>query len=103
MTPACFPSQSDYQAWRDPARIAREPATICDDCTPAYRAQMMAERRCFPVAAEAMAHIPFDARGRKNEDSELILSRHRRRVEILTEAQQRAAALLKNSTLKPNI
>jgi hypothetical protein len=47
--PRCFETKAKFQAWKDSAHhkdLESEPATICDDCTPAYRAEMNAAGRC---------------------------------------------------------
>lgn len=44
--PACFESQNQFDGWKLSARLAREMASICTDCTKEYQAKMLDERRC---------------------------------------------------------
>jgi hypothetical protein len=70
--PACFQSQDQYDGWKALARLAREMASICTDCSTEYRDRMLEERRCFAskwskivykstqelTLETALAHIP---------------------------------------------
>ena len=48
MTPACFDSQEQWDAWREAARLAPPNRWngYCEDCTPTYQRQMRLEGRC---------------------------------------------------------
>jgi len=46
--PACFRTEWDFIVWLDQARIAPPEGDnwICEDCTNAYREEMLAANRC---------------------------------------------------------
>lgn len=44
--PACFKSQVDYDDWKKLARLAREDASPCTDCTLIYKTRMLYQGRC---------------------------------------------------------
>lgn len=45
-SPACFESQSQYDAWREAANVCRPRHGYCEDCTPEYQARMIETSRC---------------------------------------------------------
>ena len=46
--PLCFPTMKLYVEWKDCARIAQEPCTICDDCSGRYQYLMKIQDKCKP-------------------------------------------------------
>lgn len=44
--PKCFESRKQYSEWLDLARVVKEQASICDDCTKSHKAKMMEQKRC---------------------------------------------------------
>jgi hypothetical protein len=46
--PLCYPTQKLYEEWKDCARIANEPCTICEDCSGRYQHMMKIEKKCRP-------------------------------------------------------
>jgi hypothetical protein len=47
--PACFPTIKLFEEWKDLARTAKEPCTICGDCSAKYRYDMKEQGRCNAV------------------------------------------------------
>ena len=57
--PACFTSQQAFDEWTALAKIAREEASPCSDCTRRYRAKMQDEGRCDrEVVRKDFAYAP---------------------------------------------
>jgi len=50
LPPSCFKNTEHYEEWLAYARLCgRRPRSFCQDCTPAYQAQMVEIDRCdFP-------------------------------------------------------
>ena len=46
--PVCFPTMKLYVEWKECARIAQEPCTICDDCSGRYQYLMKIQDKCKP-------------------------------------------------------
>jgi len=44
--PPCFPTKDVYRDWMRLARIAKEVACVCDDCSSEYERQMKSTDRC---------------------------------------------------------
>lgn len=75
--PLCFRSLGDWQGYQDAARYTPVTASlgICEDCTPAYEAQMVAAGRCEKAkhsadAERAEAEAYADAVDRRLEAEE---------------------------------
>lgn len=46
--PKCFDNYSQYRGWMWMRKQCYDhKATVCTDCTPEYKAQMLIERRCI--------------------------------------------------------
>lgn len=57
--PACFTSQRHIDEWTSLAKIAKEEASPCSDCTKRYKAQMLEEGRCDrAVVRKDFAYTP---------------------------------------------
>ncbi len=46
VAPWCFDSHQQFTEWFRLAVRSREPAVVCEDCTPEYKAQMKQANRC---------------------------------------------------------
>jgi hypothetical protein len=46
IAPWCFDSHEQFTEWYQLAVRSREAASVCDDCTPEFKARMKRERRC---------------------------------------------------------
>lgn len=44
--PSCFESEDQFLSWTRHMRLANQPVSICNDCTPEYQAEMVEARRC---------------------------------------------------------
>jgi hypothetical protein len=62
MTPFCFPNSKEYSEWLHLARNAREPCTICEDCSLDYRNKMKNVGRCH----DEWYSVQLVMRGRAN-------------------------------------
>ena len=47
IVPNCFRDYQQYSEWLGLARAAKQPCTICEDCTSSYKEKMITESRCF--------------------------------------------------------
>jgi hypothetical protein len=45
-TPLCFQSREQFDNWKEFARIAKDTASICEDCTLEYKHKMKEVNRC---------------------------------------------------------
>lgn len=74
--PACFESQSQYDAWREAANVCRPRHGYCEDCTPEYQSRMLWESRCKYPRTEFVFHTAR-ATAYTPEQVELVGHRHR--------------------------
>ncbi len=54
MAPWCFDNHEQFSEWYRLTAISCEAATVCDDCTPEFKARMKSEQRCDDYKWQAL-------------------------------------------------
>ena len=70
--PRCFQSQQQFDEWRQLARMAREQASPCSDCTAAHEARMRTAGLCDKKAVRREFSIIFSKPSRRTAIQEAL-------------------------------
>lgn len=63
--PMCFTAQQ-WRSWQAAARQAKASVSPCEDCSERYAAQMLDEKRCFPVTVAKDHRFNYVPPAKKN-------------------------------------